>query len=105
MRHQMTRRVWVEGVLAAGALFAANARADQSAPLDPDAPDAKALGFQADASKVTVEANPTFKPGQQCGSCSQFKPLDGNATGACAIFGGRRVPTAAWCRVWTARSA
>jgi High potential iron-sulfur protein len=74
------------------------------APVDPSEPQAKALGFVVDASKVDAKANPNFKPGQMCSNCLQAptaKP--GMAEVPCNIFAGRPVAAKGWCKVWVKR--
>jgi hypothetical protein len=108
MQHKMTRRAMVKGSLIAGALVPAlgligNAEADALTALDPNDPQAKALGFVTDASKVSAAANATYKAGQKCSTCAQFQGKAGDATGACNIFVGHTVPAGGWCKVWAAK--
>ena len=106
MKHGIPRRSFIKAaVYAAAAVPAAGAlkQAAAAAPLpliDVNDPTAKALGYVADATKVDVKANPTFKPGQKCATCVQFqgKPTDKQA--ACPIFVGKQVYAAGWCKVW-----
>jgi hypothetical protein len=109
MQYKMTRRAMVKGSLLAGALVPAiglmgTAEADALTPLDPNDPQAKALGFMTDASKVATASNPTYKPGQKCATCAQFQGKATDATGACNIFAGHTVPGGGWCRVWAAKT-
>jgi hypothetical protein len=109
MQHKMTRRAMVKGSLLAGALVPAmglmgTAEADALTPLDPNDPQAKALGFMTDASKVAAASNPTYKPGQKCATCAQFQGKPTDASGACNIFAGHTVPGGGWCRVWAAKT-
>jgi hypothetical protein len=59
------------------------------------------LGFVTDATKVSAAANPTYKAGQKCGTCSQFQGKAGDASGGCNIFAGKSVPAGGWCKVWS----
>ena len=71
------------------------------APVDPAEPQAKALGYVLDASKVDAKANPNFKPGHMCINCLQAptaKP--GMAEVPCNIFAGRPVAAKGWCKVY-----
>ncbi len=74
-------------------------------PLDPNDPQAKALGYVSDASKVSASAEPTFKPSQKCGTCAQFQGKASDATGGCNIFVGHTVPSGGWCKVWAQKPA
>jgi len=107
MTHEISRRAMVKGGLIAGALapvlglLASEARAAALTPLDPSDPQAKALGFSTDSSKVDDTKFATHKPNQKCGTCQQFQGKAGDATAACTIFAGHSVPQGGWCQVWT----
>jgi hypothetical protein len=112
MQHRkLSRRAMVKSSLLAGTLMPAlgligkTAQADALTPLDPNDPQAKALGFVSDASKVNAGANPTFKAGQKCGTCAQFQGKAADATGGCNIFVGHSVPSGGWCKVWAQKPA
>ena len=104
--NNFTRRAIVKNGLIAGAMLPAlgllgnGAAAAGLPPLDPSDPTAKALGFVTDATKVDKAANPTYKPGQKCGTCAQFQGKPGDATAGCNIFAGHSVPATGWCKVW-----
>jgi High potential iron-sulfur protein len=106
MQHKISRRTMVKSGLIAGALFptigliANTAEGAALTPLDASDPTAKALGFVADASKVSASDNPTFKAGQKCGTCAQYQGKAADATGGCNIFVGHSVPVGGWCKVW-----
>jgi high potential iron-sulfur protein len=109
MQHKISRRAMVKRSLLAGALVPAlglirTAQAQGATPLDPNDPQAKALGFITDASKVNAAADATYKPGQKCGTCAQFQGKAGDATGGCNIFVGHSVPSGGWCKVWAQKT-
>jgi hypothetical protein len=105
MQRRVSRRAVVKAALIAGVFrptaeqWAIAAEAEL-APLDPNDPTAKALGFVTDTSKVDAGANPTHKPTQKCGTCAQFQGKPGDARGGCNIFSGHSVPQGGWCKVW-----
>jgi hypothetical protein len=110
MQQKISRRALVKGGLIAGALVPAfgliaesAAAADALTPLDPNDAMAKSLSFVTDATKVNASANPTYKPGQKCGTCAQFQGGSA-ASGGCNIFAGHSVPSGGWCKVWAAKS-
>ncbi len=72
--------------------------------LDPSDPQAKALGFVADASTVSAATNPTFKTGQKCAACAQFQGKPSDAAAGCGIFPGHTVPAGGWCTAWAQKS-
>ena len=110
MKHEISRRELVKSGLLAGALAPVialvgnDARAAELTPLDPKDPLATSLHFTTDASKVDAKANPTFKAGQRCGTCAQFKGKPTDATAGCNIFAGHSVPAGGWCQVWAQRT-
>jgi hypothetical protein len=108
MSRTIDRRDFLKGALASAmvipALIGADARADGLTPLDPTDSTAQALGFVPDASKVAANANPTFKPGQHCGVCAQYRGKPSDATAGCSIYQGHSVPSGGWCRAFVPRA-
>lgn len=106
MKPKISRRLLVKrGVTAISimpllSLIPLAARSAGLAPLDPNDPTAKALGFVTDSTKVDATTNPTHRAGQKCGTCAQFQATAGDASGSCNIFAGHIVPQGGWCRVW-----
>jgi hypothetical protein len=110
MQQKISRRAMVKQSLLAGAMVPAlglirTAEAQGMTPLDPNDPQAKALGFVSDAGQVNAAANATYKPGQKCGTCAQFQGKAGDARGGCNIFVGHTVPSGGWCKVWAQKPA
>jgi High potential iron-sulfur protein len=106
MQKNISRRTMLKSGVVAGsivpllALSTISARAAGLAPLDPNDPTAKALGFVVDTNKVDASANPAHKATQKCGTCAQFQGGASDATGGCNIFAGHSVPQGGWCKVW-----
>ena len=67
--------------------------------LDPADPQAKALGYVADASKIDA-SNTLYKAGSHCSTCVQWKGAASDAEAACGIFVGKVVPAGGWCKVY-----
>jgi hypothetical protein len=86
------------------ALRATDARAAGLSPLDPNDSVAQSLGFVPDASKVVANANPTFKPGQQCRACMQYQGKASDSAAGCSIYAGHSVPSRGWCRAFVQRA-
>lgn len=110
MQIRLTRRTLLTGSLALGAtapilsILSATANAAPAPALDPNDPTAKALGFVNDAKSVDAGANPNFKPTQKCATCAQYQGKASDPAAPCAIFGGKNVPAAGWCKVWALKS-
>ncbi len=98
------------GLLGAAILSTRNAWADtpKQVPLDPNDPQAKALGYAAEASKVDTKKWPKRVGAegakQFCYSC-QFYQASGDPKASksarCTIFAGKIVNANAWCNTWT----
>ena len=108
MKSKLSRRVLLKTGVAFGfaqplaVLWPSGAMA-AAAPLDPNDPAAKALGFINDASKVDTSANPNFKPAQKCATCVQYQGKSSDPSAACNLFPGKSVPGSGWCKVWAAK--
>jgi hypothetical protein len=76
----------------------------QPKPLDEKDPQALTLGYVANASKVDVKKNPTYKAGQTCANCVLLTGKEGDAFRPCAVFPGKTVAASGWCRSWVKRS-
>jgi hypothetical protein len=81
-------------------LYTGNTHAAVS-PLSEQDPQAKALGYVADANKVDGKSNPTFKSGQACSNCLQLTGTAGESLRPCNLFPGKTVAAAGWCKAWT----
>ncbi len=74
--------------------------------LEPNAPNAVALGYAKDHSQVDTDRWPK-KAGdtgatQRCSSCALFSN-QGDGVGNCSIFGAQKVAAQGWCNAWTAK--
>jgi High potential iron-sulfur protein len=99
------RRSVLKGALLGVAAVPAAAwfgRADAAVKLDPNDPQAKALGYVEDASAVDTKANPNYKAGQHCGNCLQAA-VSSDPMLTCNIFPGKLVNANGWCKVWVKR--
>ena len=62
---------------------------------------AVALGYVADTKHVDAKANPQYKAGSTCSSCSWYQGKPGDAAGgACTFFPGKNVDANGWCRMY-----
>lgn len=72
--------------------------------LDPKDPNAVALDYHLNATQVTVQQDPTYRPGQRCDSCLQLQGQEGQPWRPCNLFPGQLVNAQGWCRVWVPKS-
>lgn len=89
------RRALLKGVAAVPVLAIAGYQIPVRAEmLSPDDPTAQALAY-TDAS--TTE-------GQSCANCALYSGAADAASGPCAIFPGKDVAAAGWCRSWNLKA-
>lgn len=75
----------------------------QDNALDPESPQAKALGYVHHFDEIDKAKYPRFQPGQKCSTC-QLAQGDVNAEWvACGIFPGKEVAADGWCNAWVKR--
>ncbi len=93
-----SRRHWLKHLAfaASTATLASPAlRAADELPLIPvDAPEAKAVKYVEDGTKVKEAM------GNRCDTCSLYQGRDGSTQGGCQIFKGKSVTAAGWCTAW-----
>ena len=71
---------------------------------DPD-PQAIALGYKHDTTKVDPKKYPKHAVAQKCSNCPLFQGKAGDAWGPCPLFAGKQVTAAGWCSAWTGKAA
>lgn len=96
-------RILVAGT-AAAALPVIPAYAAAMPKLTEDDPSSKAIGYVADATKASKEA--AYKKGSTCANCALYqKAQEQNGFAPCAVFPGKSVNKAGWCRAWALKPA
>ncbi len=99
---QTRRRVFMLGVVGLSVLGAGAARA-QAAVAETD-PQAVALGYKSDTTKVDPKKWPKHDASQHCGTCQLFQGKPGDTTGGCPLFAGRVVSANGWCSAWVKKA-
>lgn len=95
-----TRRSFViQTALAGSTLWLATASQAQTMVAETD-PQASALNYKADASKVDKAKQPKYAAGQICGNCALYQGAAGSAAGGCPLFAGKQVAAKAWCSAY-----
>lgn len=84
---------------------AAQPQADQAAGtelerLSENDPQAKALSYVHDASKIDSAAQPRYEEGQVCANCALYTGKSGEEWGGCSLFPGKAVNAAGWCSAY-----
>ena len=99
-----TRRVFMlhTAMASAATLLVTQAQA-QSMVAETD-PQATALGYKTNASKVDKAKQPKYAAGQMCGNCALYQGAAGSAAGGCPLFAGKQVSAKAWCSAWAKKA-
>jgi High potential iron-sulfur protein len=97
-----SRRAFVVTVVAGGsALAASRVSAQAAAPvLSETDPQAVALGYRADGTKVDKAKYPQHAATQMCNGCNFFQGKATDAMAPCQLFAGKQVAGKGWCTAW-----
>jgi len=100
---QRNRRTFMFQVAAGGiALAASRAQAQATgAKLEESDPQAMALGYKQDTTKVDAKKYPAFVPGSNCDNCLRLEGTPGSDYRPCSLFPGKLVSVRGWCSEWT----
>ena len=90
---------------AAGACtLALNGKVQAQAMVAETDPQAAALGYRADTSKVDKAKFPKYAAGQQCDNCALYQGKPGSAAGGCSLFAGKQVAGKGWCSAYAKKA-
>lgn len=106
MNSNNNRRSFILHVCVAGsALAAGQAFAQAAGPkVDEADPQAAALGYKNDTTKVDPKKYPQHTAQQDCANCQLFQGKAKDATGGCPLFPGKQVMATAWCSAWAKKA-
>ena len=104
MNQPLARRVFLMSVAATGAALATGAQAQAQPMVDEKDPQAVALGYVSDASRVDAKKYPKYAAGQHCANCALYQGKPGDKAGPCPLFAGRQVAAAGWCSAWVKKA-
>ena len=100
------RRAFVVSVVAGGTAFAATRVSAQAGPkLEETDPQAAALGYKADTSKVDQAKFAGHTAAQACGNCNFFQGKTSDAMAPCQLFAGKQVASKGWCSAYSKKAA
>ena len=97
MKPRRTFLIQVAGVSGAAVL---GTQAHAQAMVAENDPQAAALSYKADATKVDKAKQPKYAAGQICGNCALFQGKPADASGGCPLFAGKAVATTGWCSAY-----
>ena len=101
------RRIFLKSlsqIAAASAMGVAIGARAQAAKVDEANPQAVALGYKHDTTKIDKIKYPNHTVAQQCGNCALFQGKVGDATGGCPLFAGKMVATTGWCSAYSKKA-
>ncbi len=101
-----SRRVFMLQVAAAGAstLVASHASAQTGAMVADTDPQAAALGYKADTTKVDAKKYPKHLATQNCANCALYQGKAADKAGGCPLFAGKQVAGAGWCSAYAKKA-
>ena len=94
----------IQSVVSAGALATTRLGQAQAPLVQETEPQAVALGYKNDATKVDQAKYPKYAPGQQCANCALYQGKPTDAAAACPLFAGKQVAAKAWCSAWAKKA-
>ena len=100
------RRIFLIQVAASSSVVAASQAMAQPAParVDEKDPQAAALAYSSDTTKVDVKKFPKHTAEQRCSACQLYTGKPKEATGPCPIFGGKLVSANGWCSAYVKKA-
>lgn len=94
------RRTFMMTLATGGAALGVALNASAQAMVAESDPQATALGYKADATKVDKAKQPKYAAGQNCSNCALYQGANGSAAGGCPLFAGKQVSAKGWCNAW-----
>jgi hypothetical protein len=98
------RRVFMMQMATAATAVMAVSEASAQAMVDEKDPQAAALAYKADGTKVDKAKFPKFVAGSNCANCALYQAKAGAAAGGCPLFAGKQVAAKAWCSAWAKKA-
>ena len=90
---------------AAGACtLALNGKVQAQAMVADTDPQATALGYKSEASKVDKAKYAKYAAGQECSNCALYQGKPGSAAGGCPLFAGKQVSAKGWCSAYAKKA-
>ena len=99
-----SRRQFMILSAAGAATLALNNAVQAQAMVAETDPQAAALGYKADASKVDKAKFAKYAPPQACANCALYQGKADAASGGCALFAGKQVSAKGWCSAYAKKA-
>ena len=98
------RRQFMLNVAAGSLLIGAGVKANAAELVAENDPQAVAMAYKADATKVDKAKQPKYAAGQICGNCALFQGKATDAAGGCPLFAGKQVAGKGWCSAYAKKA-
>lgn len=100
------RRIFLLQAIAGSSVLAAGAQVHaQAAPMVAESdPQATALAYKADSSKVDKAKYPKHDAAQRCANCQLYQGKAGEKSGLCPLFAGKQVSAEGWCSAYVKKA-
>ncbi len=100
-----SRRHFIRQISIAGTALAAGHTFAQTPAMVAEAdPQATALGYKADTTKVDNAKYPKHAATQACKNCQLYAGKATDKAGNCPLFAGKQVAGAGWCSAWVMKA-
>jgi len=90
--------------LAAGSALLAATGAHAQAKIDEADPQATAVGYKHDTTKVDTKKYPKHDKAQKCSNCQLYQGKATDAWGGCPLFGAKQVAGNGWCSAYAKKA-
>lgn len=97
------RQFMIQTCLGSGAMLAGHSFADVPMLAETE-PQAVALGYKANATKVDKAKFPKYAAEQVCSNCVLYQGKPTDAAGGCPLFAGKQVAGKGWCSAWAKKA-
>jgi hypothetical protein len=99
------RQFVIQFSAASAAISTAHFASAQAAPMVAETdPQAKALGYFANATKTDKVKYPKYAAGQVCSNCALYQGKPEDKAAGCPLFAGKQVSGKAWCSAWAKKA-
>ena len=99
-----SRRQFMMTIATTGVAITAATQVAAQVKLDEKDPQAVALGYAADTTKVDAKKYAKHDNTQQCANCALYQGKPADAAGNCPLFAGKQVAAKGWCSAWAKKA-
>lgn len=99
-----SRRQFMMTVATTGVAITAATQVSAQAKLDEKDPQAVALGYVADTTKVDAKKYAKHDSTQMCSNCALYQGKPADVGGNCPLFAGKQVNAKGWCSAWAKKA-